>query len=362
MQLEGIAGLGEIRPLACEPRRVLFFGKSMSRTRATFGLVEALREHGLQVKWLNMATLRRWLGRRAALAQARRLFRRYQPDLVFGFCRDLPRELVDEFREAAKILLWIEEPLREITAEYVEYLAKAHAVFMTNPSKFDWLRQQGIEHLAFSLEGFSDSYHYAIPARAAKRDLVFIGGPGYEGQRAQFLAEIARHYPVEIYGHGWRPWLHRFPNLVVRPPVKARAYRRLCAESRIVLGMNQVNDDPLYFSNRTILSLACRGFHLTHYVPGLERVFADGEHLAWFRDRDHCLEQIESYLRRPIDRAQIARAGHDLVHRSHRFSARIAHILEVLRGRPATTWAAMELLPGMGGMPGQSLPAASAME
>jgi len=46
-----------------EVRRVLFFGKSMARTRCSAALVAALREHGLAVRWRNLATLRRWTGR-----------------------------------------------------------------------------------------------------------------------------------------------------------------------------------------------------------------------------------------------------------------------------------------------------------
>ncbi len=337
MRLDAYTAAGEIRPLDQPVQRVMFFGKNMSRTRATFGLVEALRDHGVHVKWLNMATLRRWCGRRGSIRHARAVFRRYQPDLVFVFCRDLPVELLDEFRSEVAVALWVEESLQDISATSLDYFAKAHAVFLTNPSKIEGLREHGIEHAAFSMEGFSDSFHYALPTRRAKRDLVFIGGPGPEGRRARFLSEVARHFPLEIYGHGWKPWLRRFPDLRVHGPVKPPGYRRLCSESRIMLGLNQVNQDSLYFSNRTILTLACRGFHLTHYVPDLEQVFTDGEHLAWFRDLDHCLEQIDSYLRRPLDRAWIAKAGHDLVHCEHRFGSRIERILKRLAGDPPQT-------------------------
>lgn len=362
MHLDGYVAVGKIRRLDRAVQKVMFFGKNMSRTRATFGLVEALRDHGKQVKWLNMATLRRWLGRRGALRHARAAFRRYQPDLVFVFCRDLPEELLAEFRTETAVVLWVEEPLRNISKATLDYFAKAHAVFLTNPSKIDVLRENGIEHAAFCLEGFSDSFHYAVPPRRAKRDLVFIGGPGPEGQRASFLSEIARHFPLEIYGHGWQPWMHRFPDLSLHGPVKPRGYRRLCAESRIVLGINQVNDDPLYFSNRTMLTLACRGFHLTHYVPDLELVFGDGGHLAWFLDRDHCLEQIASYLKRPLDRASIAQAGHDLVHREHGFGPRIATILDRLEGCPASQRGGAEPSPRFDRLALPARPAASAVE
>ena len=88
-----------------EIRRVLFYGKSMSRTRCTGALVDALREHGLEVRWRNLATLRRWFGRDIAARLARAEFRQFRPDLVFVFFRDLPRALLAEFRKHASVVL-----------------------------------------------------------------------------------------------------------------------------------------------------------------------------------------------------------------------------------------------------------------
>src|SRR6185436_20318304 len=123
---------------------------------------------------------------------------------------------------------------------------------------------------------------------------VFIGGPGPQGNRAEFLAHISNHFRTEIFGPIalWAPWVDKHPELRVRDPIAAKGYRAVCASSKVMLGMNQVNEDPLYFSNRTFLTLACRGFHLTRYVPGLEQVFEDGEHLAWYRDEQECLDKI----------------------------------------------------------------------
>lgn len=102
------------------PQRVLFFGKNMKRTRCTGALAEALSRHGLDVKWLNMATLRRWF-RPFANRLARGIANRYRPDLVFVFCRDLPRVLLDELRQHVPIVLWVEEPLHDLCPEHVEY-------------------------------------------------------------------------------------------------------------------------------------------------------------------------------------------------------------------------------------------------
>jgi hypothetical protein len=309
----------------------MFFGKNMSRSRATGGLVEALRNHELEVKWINIATLRRWIGRDLAIRSVRRAFERFDPDIVFVFCRDLPFPLLKEFSASATTVVWVEEPLEKIAEDYVDYLAEANAVFITNPSKLQWLRSRGIHHAAFVLEGFSSTYHYPVEGADYRRDVVFIGGPGREGKRAAFLSRIAEKHDLEICGCHWGEWATLYPNLRIRGPVRPPGFRQLCATSRIVLGLNQVNGDSLYFSNRTFLTLACRGFHLTHYVPGLERVFKDREHLAWYTDLEDCLEKVDYYLANESERKRVAEAGCEYVRSAHRFDSRIQYILHTLR-------------------------------
>lgn len=322
-----------LRPLGRdrELRRVLFFGKSMSRTRCSGALVRALREHGLEVRWRNLATLRRWTGQANTLRLVRWEFQRYQPDLVFVFFRDLPYVLLEEFRAHARVVIWCEEALEDLDRSIFDYFALADLVCMSNPSRFSVLREHGLDNMLFAMSGFSPDFHRPAAPRAPRRDVAFIGGPGRHGQRAAFLHHISQHFDTEIFGLNWDRWRSVYPGLRVRGQVTPRSYAKVCASSRIVLGMNEVNGDAFYFSNRTFLTLACGGFHLTHYVPQLERVFRDGEHLAWFTDRDDAVEKIRHWLPRDEQRAQIAAAGHDLVLKHHRYSHRITRVLQVLR-------------------------------
>jgi hypothetical protein len=240
---------GRGRPI----RKVLFFGKNMSRSRCTGGLVDALQQHGLDVKWLNMATLRRWLGKDRSQRWADRVFRSYQPDLVFVFCRDLPGVLLEDFRRRADVVLWVEEPLDDLDAGLTEYMSHADLVCLSNPQKRAMLLERGVQHIAFLMSGFSPRFHSPTNARRPERDVVFIGGPGRLGQRAGFLAEVSRHFSTEIFGTSlqWERWVRRYPVLKVSRPIGNARFRHLCASSRIVLGLNQVNEDRLYFSNRT---------------------------------------------------------------------------------------------------------------
>ncbi|HLU39111.1 MAG TPA: glycosyltransferase [Planctomycetota bacterium] len=318
----------------------MFFGKNMSRTRCTGALVDGLAGHGLDIRWINYATVRRWLRPGLAHAWVRRRFQRFRPDMVMVFCRDLPLPLLQEFGRTTPVVLWMEEALHDLCPEHVEYMRHASLVCVSNPTRMPMLKEQGIERVEFLMSGFSPRFHH--PERATpRRDVVFIGGPGQRGQRVELLARVSRHFDTEIYGVGWEEWAARYPELRVRPPVKARGFRHLCASSRIVLGLNQFNDDALYFSNRTWLSLACRGFHLTHYVPGLETVLRDGVHLAWYHDADECLEKIDHYLKDATARERIAAAGCELAHAKHQYYHRVGRVLELVEGR--TTSASLSL-------------------
>lgn len=324
-------GPGRLGPV----RRVLFFGKSMSRTRCTGALVDGLRRHGVDVRWRNLVAWRRWFGMQAAHRLCRAEFRRYKPDVVFVFFRDLPLALASEFRRTARIVVWCEEALETMDASVIDYFRQADLVCMSNPARFAWLREHGLSNMAFLMSGFAPRFHRPLPKQEHVRDVAFIGGPGRRGQRASLLAKIAEEFDTEVYGRHWDRWVGSYRHLRVRGQVNNKAYAKICATSRIVLGVNEVNEDAYYCSNRTFLTLACGAFHLTHFVPRLDEVFGDGQHLAYYRDEDDAVAKIRSWLPKAEERAQVAASGHAEVMQHHQYYHRVARILHWLEhGRP----------------------------
>jgi len=326
----GFVSKPDVRSRLGAARRVLFFGKNMSRTRCTGALVESLRRYGVDVRWRNLVTWRRWFGTQVANKLCKAEFRRFQPDVVFVFFRDLPLALMSEFHRSARVVVWCEEALETLDASVVDYFRKADIVCMSNPARFPWLREHGLENMAFLMSGFSPRFHRPLHAQRPLRDVAFIGGPGRRGQRASLLAHIAREFDTEVYGRHWDRWAGSHRHLRVHGQVNNKGYARICATSRIVLGVNEVNEDDYYCSNRTFLTLACGAFHLTHYVPRLDEVFVDGEHLAYYRDEADALEQIAKWLPLVDERAHVAANGHAEVMTHHQYYHRIARILHWL--------------------------------
>lgn len=315
------------------PRRVLVFGKSRKRSRQTSGKVEAFEAQGCRVEWINLARLRRRHGRKRAPEVAWRAFQRFAPDLVFTTFPDLPLELMKRIGETTPVAQWCEQVLDPLTEEHVQLLAQSDFPLITNPVYVTALEKRGYRHAVPALEGFSRTWHHRVPARKVVRDVAFLGGPGRNKQRADFLFQLAERHGITVFGRGWDKLGSLPPGLRIEKPVATKGFRRVCTESRIVLGLNDTNEDPGYWSDRTVLSLACGAFHLTHYVPGLEEVFEDGKHLAWYRDLEECDQKIRHYLDHPEERVRVADAGHDLVHLRHRWHDRVADIFRLIRTR-----------------------------
>ncbi len=330
----GTNGEIPLRPL--HPKRVLFFGKRKSRSCCTGALVDALRSRGLQVLWINCSLFRRWLGSYGMHGAVRLCRRLYRPDLCFVFFHDLPPILMAEFSKRIPTVVWMEEQTQFLESSHIEYVRDARLLCLSTPSLVRAYRAHGIEHATFQMSGFSPKYHRPFETGERdgvwERDLAFIGGPGHMGNRPEFLAGISEVMNLEIFGRkeSWLPYLERYPTLRLSGEVRPRGYARVCATSKILLGLNQTHDSHLYFSNRFFLTLACKGFHLVRYVPGIEKVFRNGEHLVWFRSREECLELAGHYLERDEERRRIAEAGHALVREKHSYGNRVAEILDIL--------------------------------
>ncbi len=335
-RLDGVSRLGPVR-------RVLFLGKSMSRTRCTGALVDSLRRHGVEVRWRNRVKWRRWFGTQIANKLLAADFRSYKPDTIFVFFRDLPQVLASEFRHDARIVVWCEEALEQLDTSVIDYFRQADLVCMSNPARFPWLREHGLDNMAFLMSGFAPRYHRPMEPQKPVRDVAFIGGPGRRGQRASFLAEIARRFNTEVFGRHWDRWSAQHSHLRVNGPINNRSYAKVCATSRIVLGVNEINEDAYYCSNRTFLTMACGALHLTHYVPQLENVFQNGRHLLWYHDEDEALAMIEEWLPKADERARVAAGGHAEVMQHHQYYHRVSRILHWLEhGLPRED---QELLP-----------------
>ena len=326
-------------------RRVLFFGKSKSTSGTTRAIVQGLRALGIRVDWVNCALLKRWLGERWMRAWVRRQFVRHKPDAVVSFFCDIPSDLLAEFHATCRTAIWNEECVVPLDPSLRTWMAHCDLLCLNNTAQIEDYRGLGAAQVDFVMSGYSPAVHQPLDLRwldadeptGQVYDLAFIGSPGHGERRAEMVLSLCRDFDVHVFGRGWDTWRGRSSRLHLHGAVKPHDFARICAQARIVLGMNWINSVPFYFSNRTWMTLGCGGFHLTHYVPGLEQIFGQGEHLAWFRDFDELHAQAAKYLAQPRLRHRIARAGHALVRNQHTYEHRMARLVEVLAQVPLPT-------------------------
>jgi spore maturation protein CgeB len=185
----------------------------------------------------------------------------------------------------------------------------------------------------------------AAERRLFGSDVAFVGAVYYPTKdpdlfhsRARLLRAVHARHDLKIWG------LQRHRRELTRGlrtiewPAYNRDLVRICRSSRIVLGLNKVNTVERYFSNRTFLTLASGGFHLTHYVPGLETMFRNHEHLVWFHSTSECLDLIDHYLARPAQAAAIAERGRTFVRRRFGMVRQVRRMLGLANLLPGRPW------------------------
>jgi len=157
-------------------------------------------------------------------------------------------------------------------------------------------------------------------------DLAFFGT--HSPNRSRLLKRLGRGRLVRIYADRPRAWRWR------RWPAEKAAYglrlAQAVAASKIVFGESARSDIRGYWSDRVYRVLGHRGFFLTRYIPGLEDIFRNHEHLVWGRDDDEIAALASRYLDDEPARRRIAAAGFAHVRAHHTYDHRARELLGVL--------------------------------
>jgi spore maturation protein CgeB len=219
----------------------------------------------------------------------------------------------------------MDAPLRPYVAGHA---AASHLTFVTGEHLIEPLSLvTGRDNVHCLLEGCDSEVHK--PADYDERyacDIAFVGAPASD--RINILRACQKAgYKVKIWGPpGWSKDLGYCQSFAY-----GEELARVCASAKIVLGVNSRNDCPGYFSDRAFLVLACRGFHLTRYVPGLEKYFENHQHLVWFKDQTGMLAMIERYIHDDPARAEIAGAGQDWVYQKYTWERSMRSMMEIMK-------------------------------
>lgn len=241
--------------------------------------------------------------------------------LLLSKCPEVQPEQLEEIKKAGiKVVFWTFDWMRHPEAwEWYGPLAKvADICFQTDGSaEAEGYLASGIKRVELH-QGFVPGLH-DIPKMGTtsdhfEADVTFIGS-NYTQRRHDLVEVLGREdWSFKKYGEpDAQVWGSEFADAVYF--------------SKIVVGDNFVNDVEGYWSDRVYLTLACGGFFLTAYVPGLECEFQCHKDLVWYHDFDELTDLIGYYLPKESLRRRIALNGYRQVQQRDSYDRRIRRFI-----------------------------------
>lgn len=269
-----------------------------------------------------------------------------RPDLVLGLKLDtIPADALARVGAlGVPVALWYVDCFTpDVPAWIVPLLAHVDAFFTTAEGMIPayrgvcaapvhWL-VEGVHLPAFPLDAAATASHRSAVAFLGNVFQPPVADDAIALRRLRLLSKVGARFDLRVWGPQ-SPDLDRhgepLPFRVVRWPAYNDECVRVCRGAAVVLGINTVDGVQRYFSNRTFLTLASGGFHVTSWVPGIETMFEDRRHLVWYRSDEECLDLIAYYLAHDAERARIAEEGRRHVRERYPLAGQVRRLLAAL--------------------------------
>jgi hypothetical protein len=197
--------------------------------------------------------------------------------------------------------------------------------FFTVDSRMaDWFNTKTNVKGHYLPAGVFDQEATYSPAKI-EHDVIFVGSRKYHSEwqyRPKLINWLESTYKdkFEHYGHGGVK------------SVRGQELNDLYASTKVVVGDTLcINFDyPDYWSDRIYETLGRGGFLIHPYISGLEREFADKEHVVFYEynNFDQLKELVDYYLVNEEEREKIRVAGHNLVKSKYTYKNRWSSILK----------------------------------
>lgn len=296
----------------------MVFGKSQRLTRKVRHITRAFRELGNETLWLNPAKIKRRKKDRTDEYILKQI-ERFKPDIIFIHSMDIPLPVLEKITGTnIKTVQYYHDGWRVDRLPEMLKWGRQVDLFLSNAMGLhDQYQQAGIKNPIFITEG-CDIYdhkkrHPILPIW--KSDLAFVGEARPNEPRIELIQKLNEICQVKVYGKNWELCGIRATLKEVNP----YRYSLICGGAKIVLGIDAVTSIEGHWTNRLWITLGCGGFHLTNYIPGMEEVFTNREHLVWYHDEEECIALVKEYLAKPEEIERIANSGYLYVHEHHTF-------------------------------------------
>lgn len=310
--------------------RILLIG-SDNEWRMERAVERAFRRAGHVTRLIDDRRMKRLLGQGLTQRWAVYESKRFDPEFVFlSKCLALDVETVSTILAGTPNVMWYHDPqwhadLDRPDIAHIARIGRLAQTFFVTGFDAEW-RANGLP--AVFLPAAGDAAIVPVPAVAAYgSDVAFIGS-GYDSSRAEFLARVATHHELRVWGPGWEQWRSTI-NWSGRK-AEGREFAAVCSSSCITLGINPARalGGMAYTSDRTWMVMLAGGFYLTQRTAGIAAMLREGEHCAFYDDAESCIEQCGRYLDTSEERERVRAGGELFVREHHTYDSRIENLLE----------------------------------
>lgn len=189
-------------------------------------------------------------------------------------------------------------------------------------------KDSGVKNVGYWTDGVDETMMYDIGCEKTK-DVVFLGSNHSQinnylenySFREKLIYKIDEKFDLQVYGKGWN-----VKN--INGWVQDNQKNIVTNETKIMVDVPAVIS-YLYLSwNRVYHSLPCRVCYLVQYIPGLELILKQNEHIDWFNTDDEALDKIDFYLKHDIERERMANRAKEFVLENHTYTNRVRGIID----------------------------------
>ena len=273
-------------------------------------------------------------GREAMNNELHHIARDFAPDLIhLGKCESVKGDTIKYIKQ------WTNATVIHF---YGDYRSKIQQFVIDIGRHADWTLLQhadpyqsrcykdaGCNQVGTFLAGTDPTVFHPYPT-PKQYDVIFMANfstihASLGADRGAFLKDlIAAGISVDLFGNGWS---NRVSGMSIHPYVATSDFARACSQSRIAVNYS-TTQAYLYTSwPRVFNTMASGCFFLTRYFPGMETLFDNGTHMAWFDTHDEAVDLIRYYLANDSVRERIAAAGRKRVLALHTWDNRIAQMI-----------------------------------
>lgn len=201
----------------------------------------------------------------------------------------------------------------------------------TNEEHVDIMKKKGLN--AMFLQGGFDPDVYKPTGSTIEAPAVVFMANNYPtddydyplaGFREDLVRDLKAGFDFEVYGFGW-PGQNPLQSFMHREQKEAECYR----SAKLAINLSHFEAER-YTSDRMFRILGTGVMCLTHWYPGIDKDFVNGEQLEVWKDRESLFELIDRYIYDSEARQKIARAGCELAHSNYTWAHMVDNILKLL--------------------------------